>query len=154
MMPQPFFPPTEDDDEAVCFFSEETPFRLEDEEGDAAWLQKVIEQEDKTLHLLNFIFCSDEYLHRLNVEYLDHDTLTDVITFHYAELPLIEGDIFISIERVKENAGDFNVSFEQELHRVMAHGLLHLCGYRDKTEEEKRVMRKKEDEALALRKEI
>ena len=149
MMSQPF-PPPPGDDQAVYFSSEETPFELANETEVAGWLQQVIEQEDSKLHLLNFIFCSDDYLHRLNVEYLDHDTLTDVITFPYAEPPLVEGDIFISIDRVRENAREFGVSFEQELQRVMVHGVLHLCGYSDKSEEEEQLMRKKEDEALAL----
>lgn len=86
------------------------------------------------LHLLNFIFCSDDYLLRLNVEYLDHDTLTDIITFPYADPPSIHGDIFISIDRVRDNAADFKVTFEQELNRVMAHGVLHLCGYGNETQ--------------------
>lgn len=149
MMPQSF-PPLPEDDEAVCFSSEETPFDLTNEAEVIAWLRKVIEQENSTLRLLNFIFCSDDYLHHLNVEYLDHDTLTDVITFPYANPPEVEGDIFISIDRVKDNALEFNVPFEQELYRVMVHGVFHLCGYGDKTKEEELLMRQKENEALAL----
>ncbi len=125
-------------------------FELENEEKITEWLVKTIEQEDKSLRLLNFIFCSDHYMLDINQQYLQHDTLTDIITFPYAEPPLVEGDIFISIERVKENAKKFDVSFEQELRRVMAHGVLHLCGYLDKKPKEQALMRSKEDEALAL----
>jgi len=115
-----------------------------------AWLKETIEREECQLRSLNFIFCSDEYLHKLNVDYLDHDTLTDVITFPYAQPPIVEGDIFISIDRIKENATIFDVSFQKELHRVMVHGVLHLCGYGDKSNEEAKLMRSKEDEALSL----
>ena len=85
---------------------------------------------------LSYIFCSDAYLHNINVEYLNHDTLTDIITFPYLSPPEIEGDIFISVDRIRENAQTFQVTFEQELHRVIIHGVLHLCGQGDKTEEE------------------
>ena len=91
------------------------------------------------------MFCDDDYLYKLNVEFLNHDTLTDIISFDYTVGNLIQGDIFISIERVKDNANDFNVSFEEELKRVMAHGVLHYCGYKDKTEEESLQMRTKEN---------
>ncbi len=149
MMPQPF-PPLPQGNKAISFSSEETTFKLQDEGKVTIWLRKIIEQESRVLRLLNFIFCSDDYLHRLNLEYLHHDTLTDVITFPYADPPEIEGDIFISIDRVQENALEFSVSFGQELLRVMVHGLFHLCGYGDKTKEEELLMRKKEDEALSL----
>ncbi len=150
-MTQPPFPfPFEYNEPSIEFSSEAVVFELKDEKTATVWLQKIIEQEGCMLHLLNFIFCSDDYLHRLNVEYLDHDTLTDIITFPYAEPPAIHGDIFISIDRVRDNAADFKVSFEQELHRVMAHGVLHLCGYGDKTPDEQRTMRLKEDAAIKL----
>lgn len=136
--------------EQIYFTSEDVEFSLPNEASIAMWLHQIIEQEDKSLHLLNFIFCSDKYLHRLNVEYLGHDTLTDIITFPYQEPPIIEGDVFISIERVKENAAEFSTSFYEELRRVMAHGVLHLCGYGDKTKTEEKQMRLKEDEALSL----
>ncbi|HFA47481.1 MAG TPA: rRNA maturation RNase YbeY, partial [Bacteroidetes bacterium] len=123
------FPPLKGENPGVYFTSEDVDFKLEKEEATGEWLKKTIEQEGKQLLLLNFIFCSDKYLHRLNVEYLQHDTFTDVITFPYAELPVVEGDIFISIERVKENAEKFKVPFLKELQRVMVHGVLHLCGY-------------------------
>jgi probable rRNA maturation factor len=142
-----------DAESGIYFSSEEVDFAFTGEERTSGWLQKVIEQEEKSLRLLNFIFCSDDFLHRLNVEYLHHDTLTDVITFPYEEPPLVAGDIFISIDRVRENAAQFHTSFEQELSRVMVHGVLHLCGYGDKTEDEKKLMREKEDEALAWKEE-
>lgn len=134
----------------VDFSVEDVEFELADSPTTVKWLEKIIEQEEKKLRLLNFIFCSDEYLHQLNVEYLDHDTLTDIITFPYAEPPIVEGDIFISIDRVRENAKKFEVPFSKELNRVMVHGVLHLCGYGDKSDEEAKLMRSKEDEALAL----
>lgn len=145
------FPLPFEENESIEFSSEELDFELQDEQAEVDWLKKIIERMGCVLRSLNFIFCSDEYLLRLNVEYLDHDTLTDIITFPYAEPPIIEGDIFISIDRVKDNANDFNTSFEQELHRVMAHGVLHLCGLGDKTPEEQVAMRAKEEEALVLR---
>jgi len=146
MMAQPDFPQIEET--GIYFTSEEIDFELQNEDEVKAWLEKLIEQEDKSLRLLNFIFCPDGYLLRLNLEFLDHDTLTDIITFPYADSPIIEGDIFISIDRVRENAQLFKVTFEQELHRVMAHGVLHLCGYGDKTAAETALMRQKEEEAL------
>ncbi len=149
-MTQPPFPLPFEENETIEFSSEGIEFELEDEQAATEWLKKIIEQAGNSLRLLNFIFCSDDYLLHLNVEYLNHDTLTDIITFPYAEPPIIEGDIFISIDRVRENAQEFNVSFEQELHRVMAHGVLHLCGFGDKTPAEQATMRQKEDEALLL----
>ena len=140
----------EEENASISFQSEDVAFELSSPEEPAAWIRSVIEREGHELHEVCFIFCSDEYLYNLNQEYLNHDTYTDIITFPYTELPLIEGDIFISVDRVKENARKFGVPFEQELFRVMIHGILHLCGYRDKSPEEKVLMRKKEDEALQL----
>ena len=134
----------------IIFHSEEIDFELKEVDLKTSWLKKIIEQENMTLLLLNFIFCSDEYLHKINVEYLQHDTYTDIITFPLSELPNIEGDIFISIDRINENAKRFQVSFEEEFNRVLSHGVLHLCGYGDKTEEEAKLMREKENEALSL----
>lgn len=153
-MTQPPFPLPFEENESIEFSAEEIEFGLKDEKSTSDWLQKIIERMGCVLRSLNFIFCSDDYLLKLNLEYLDHDTLTDIITFPYAEPPMIEGDIFISIDRVRENANDFNVSFEQELNRVMAHGVLHLCGFGDKTPEEQQVMRQKEDEALQMLSEV
>lgn len=137
-------------DEKISFFSEDIDFEIGNREKLPDWISKVIALQKCKLESLTFIFCSDPYLHQLNVEYLDHDDLTDVITFPYQAPPKIEGDIFISVERVRENAKIFGVSFEEELHRVMIHGVLHLCGLKDKTPEEKTEMRSKEDEALAF----
>ena len=105
------------------------------------WVYKLIDTERHILVHLNFIFCSDEFLHKINVQYLDHDTYTDIITFDNSEEEdCIEGDIFISLERIAENAAQFKVSEEDELRRVMAHGVLHLCGFNDKSDAEKAVM--------------
>lgn len=130
-------------------FDYETDFNLPKSETDFAnWIEKIIVSENKELGEINYIFCNDDYLHKINVEYLDHDTLTDIITFDYTEENIISGDILISTERVEDNANDFNVSFQEELLRVMAHGILHLCGYKDKTDEESNFMRQKENEKI------
>lgn len=116
------------------------------------WLVSIAQAEGQQIESLNYIFCDDEYLHKINVEYLAHDTYTDIITFDLrdeAGTP-IEGDIFISVPRTEENALALGQAAEVELRRVIAHGLLHLLGYGDKTEEEAKRMRQKEDEALAL----
>jgi len=115
------------------------------------WLQQLITQEGHSLQILNFILCTDDYLHNMNVQYLNHHTLTDVITFDNSEAAKeIEGDIFISYERVSDNANDFGVSTWHELCRVMVHGTLHLLGYGDKTPAQKQQMRAKENHYLAL----
>jgi rRNA maturation RNase YbeY len=131
-------------------FNYETDFNLDNEEATAAWLGNVITSEKKKEGEINYIFCDDEYLHKINVEYLDHDTLTDIISFDYSMGNELHGDIFVSIERVKDNAADFNVSFEEELKRVLVHGILHYCGYKDKGESEELLMRSKEDEKIAM----
>lgn len=131
-------------------FNYEIEFELQDEAKYEDWITRVIESEDKTEGEVNYIFCDDEYLLKMNVEFLDHDTLTDIISFDYTMGSLISGDIFISVERVRENAQDFKVSFDDELKRVMAHGILHYCGYKDKTDEDSQLMRSKEDEKTAL----
>jgi rRNA maturation RNase YbeY len=136
---------------AIQFFQENISFKLKNATKIKQWIKSVVEKENQKLLELNFIFCDDEYLHKINVEYLQHDTYTDIITFDNSEhIGKIEGDIFISIERVKENADNLKITFEQELHRVMIHGVLHLLGYKDKTKAEKQAMRAKEDEALRL----
>lgn len=135
----------------INYFSEDIDFALESEDKISAWLKDVCFREDYKIDNLNYIFCSDEYLHEMNVSYLSHDTLTDIITFDNGVKPhLIEGDIFISIDRVKENANTFGVPFIQELQRVIAHGLLHLLGYKDKSDAEKKEMRKREEACLSL----
>lgn len=121
-----------------------------DSEFFASWLSRVCGLEGKTLNEVNLIFCSDEYLLEMNRTHLDHDYYTDIITFDYCDGDLITGDLFISIDRVEENASDASESFTQELNRVVVHGVLHLIGYKDKSEEEERVMRIKEDWALGL----
>ena len=131
-------------------FNYETGFELQDEAKYEDWLSRVIESEDKTEGEINYIFCDDDYLLKMNEEFLDHDTLTDIISFDYTMGSLISGDIFISVERVKDNAEDYNVSFDEELRRVMAHGILHYCGYKDKTDEDSQVMRAKEEEKMQL----
>lgn len=135
----------------IEFFNEDIEFEVKDEQKSKEWLQKIISNYSFELESLNYIFCSDEYLHQMNVDYLDHDTLTDVITFDNSDIEgVIEGDVFISIDRVVENARSFNISLEMELHRVMVHGLLHLFGFDDKRPELKNLMKSKEDECLAL----
>ncbi|MEL1246060.1 rRNA maturation RNase YbeY [Flavobacterium sp. DGU11] len=131
-------------------FNYETGFELGNEQQYEEWLSAVIESEDKSEGEINYIFCDDDYLLKMNEEFLDHDTLTDIISFDYTMGNLISGDIFISVERVKENAEEFNVPFEEEIKRVMAHGILHYCGYKDKTDEDSQVMREKEDEKIKL----
>ena len=131
-------------------FNYESDFNLENEEAIASWLSAVIISEKKKEGEINYIFCDDDYLHKINLEYLNHDTLTDIISFDYTVGNELNGDIFISVERVQDNAADFNVSFEEELKRVLVHGVLHYCGYKDKDEESERLMRSKEDEKIAM----
>jgi probable rRNA maturation factor len=131
-------------------FNYESDFTLDNEEAIATWLSAVIVSENKNEGEISYIFCNDEYLHKINVEYLDHDTLTDVISFDYTMGNEISGDIFISVERVLDNSKDYNTSFEDELKRVLVHGVLHYCGYKDKLEEDEALMRSKEDEKLAM----
>ena len=133
----------------IVFFNEDINFKFQDKNKFKAWLKKVAEKEDFTIGELNYIFCSDEYLHKINLEYLDHDTYTDIITFDNSETEtVIEGDIFISIERVRENSQTLNTVFEEEIKRVIVHGLLHLCGYDDHAPEDKAEMRRLESEHI------
>jgi probable rRNA maturation factor len=115
------------------------------------WFTKVVSLEQKQLGDVSLVFCSDEYLLEMNRSHLDHDYYTDIITFDYSEDAIVSGDLFISVDRVRDNAGLFKVTIIDELHRVCVHGLLHLCGYSDKSEDEERLMRIKEDEMLLLR---
>ena len=131
-------------------FNYETDFELVNEEAFKNWIIDIVDSEASAVGEINYVFCDDDYLHKINVEYLNHDTLTDIISFDYTVGNLIQGDIFISIERVKDNANDFNVSFEEELKRVMAHGVLHYCGYKDKTDADAELMRQKEEEKIIL----
>ncbi|MCK5782242.1 MAG: rRNA maturation RNase YbeY [Flavobacteriales bacterium] len=132
-------------------FSYELDFKLENEEKSAEWISKCIVDFGKEEGELQYIFCDDAYLIKLNVEFLQHDTLTDIISFDYVMGDLISGDIFISIERVRENAMDLGLSFSEELDRVLIHGVLHYIGFKDKTEDEAKLMRSKEDYCLSLR---
>ena len=131
-------------------FNYETDFELENEAQYEDWISRIIQSEGFDEGEINYIFCDDEYLHKINVEYLDHDTLTDIISFDYTVGNLIQGDIFVSVERVQDNAKDFNVSFEEELKRVLSHGVLHYCGYKDKSLEDEAVMRSKEEEKMQM----
>src|SRR5699024_9477925 len=131
-------------------FHYETDFILENPSKYSDCIERVIFSESKNYGEVNYIFCDDDYLFKINVDYLDHDTLTDIISFDYSDKLNIQGDIFISVDRVKENAKLFKVSLENELRRVMAHGILHYCGYKDKTEEDSKIMRQKEEEKIAL----
>lgn len=131
-------------------FNYETDFELENETHYEDWISRIIESEGFDEGEINYIFCDDEYLHKINLEYLAHDTLTDIISFDYTVGNLIQGDIFVSIERVHDNASDFNVSFEEELKRVLSHGVLHYCGYKDKSPKDEALMRSKEDEKMQM----
>ena len=131
-------------------FNYESEFTLENEEAIASWLSTVIISENKTEGEINFIFCDDEYLHKINLEYLNHDTLTDIISFDYTMGNEISGDVFVSVERVLDNSKDYNTSFDSELKRVLVHGVLHYCGYKDKSEDDEALMRSKEDEKLTM----
>ncbi len=131
-------------------FNYETDFTLDNEEIISNWISKVIKSENKKEGEINYIFCDDEYLLQINQEHLQHDYYTDIISFDYTIGNEISGDMFISVDRVKENAQDFNVSFDDEIKRVIVHGVLHYCGYNDKSEADELVMRSKEDEKLAM----
>lgn len=136
----------------INFFNEDIQFTLKNKVQIRKWIRKSIENEGFKLGELNFIFCSDGYLLQINQEYLKHDTYTDIITFDNSELSeIISGDIFISIDRIIENAEKFQINFDNELHRVMIHGVLHLMGYPDKKREEKVIMTSKEDYYLTQR---
>jgi probable rRNA maturation factor len=135
----------------IQFFIEGIDFTLKQKQKHKDWLLLVAKSESFEIKELNYIFSTDEFILKINQDFLDHDTLTDIITFDNSlEKGKIEGEIYISIERVKENASIEKTNFETELNRVMVHGLLHLCSYKDKTVDEQNLMRKKEDEALKL----
>ena len=135
---------------AIHFSIEKEDFKLKDKMKIKAWITSVVKQEGKRIGDIAYMFCDDEQVLEANISYLEHDTYTDIITFDYVEGDVVSGDILISVDRVKENANLFQCSFEQELHRVIIHGILHLLGVGDKTEEEAAVMRKREEMALAL----
>jgi rRNA maturation RNase YbeY len=135
-------------------FNYEVEFQLHSENKISKWLSKVIQLENCKEGDINYIFCDDDYLYNLNVEFLNHDTYTDIISFDYSVGKELHGDIFISTERVKENAENFNQTYEDELRRVMVHGILHYCGYKDKSEDQAKTMRDKENQYLNLYSEI
>ena len=132
-------------------FNYETDFKLENTDKVSNWISETILEENHKEGEINYIFCSDDYLHQLNVDFLDHDTLTDIISFDYSVGKELHGDIYISVDRVKENAKDFNIEFEDEIARVIIHGVLHYCGYKDKSDVDEILMRSKEDHHLARR---
>lgn len=134
----------------VSVHFEDTEILDVDPEFFVSWLSKVCEEEGKELRGVSLVFCSDAYLLDVNRKYLDHDYYTDIITFDYVEGDDIMGDLLISVDRVRENATDLNVAFKDELHRVVVHGVLHLIGYKDKTEEEESAMRDREDYYLGF----
>ncbi len=136
---------------AIYFFSEEIHFELKEKLNRKRWLKNIATKAGFKIKELNYVFCSDEYLYQINLEYLNHETYTDIITFDNSEKEFdLSGDIFISIDRVNENAKTHNQEIETELSRVLAHGLLHLMGYKDKTKEESTLMRQKEEESINL----
>lgn len=137
---------------SVQFFYENTPFKLKQALKLKAWVKEVIQKEGFQLKSLSYVFCTDEDLLQRNIQFLNHKTLTDIITFDLSEEEgLIEGEIYISIDRVRENATKFSKTFEDELHRVLIHGVLHLAGYKDKKADQKAEMRKREDFYLRKR---
>lgn len=135
---------------SVMYFSEDVPFPQLKKRRTSNWIKEVIISEEKRVGDISFIFCSDNYLLEVNKKYLDHDYFTDIITFDYVEDGQINGDIFISIDRVTENSKDFNTTLNNELHRILVHGILHLLGYKDKIEKDKMLMTEKEDYYLKV----
>ncbi len=129
----------------VCFFFQDVNPSLANRTGLKKYIQSVFKKEGRKLEFINYIFCSDKTLLRINREYLKHDLYTDIITFDLSETEAVNAEIYISIDRIRENAGKFGISFKSELHRVIFHGALHLCGYNDKTKGEKAKMRGKEE---------
>lgn len=132
-------------------FYSETDFKIEDTKALSHWISEIILHENHELGDLTYVFCDDAYLHKLNLQFLNHDTLTDIISFDNSLGKQIHGEIYISVERVKENARTYQVAFLEELHRVIIHGVLHFCGYKDKTKKQQETMSRKENEALDLR---
>lgn len=134
----------------VSFHNQSISFKLKNKTKLRQWIKTITEKEKHRLGIINYIFCTDDELLEINIRHLNHNTLTDIITFDYTEGKIISSDIFISVDRVAENAEKFKVSFEEELRRVMIHGVLHLCGYKDKTKADAELMRKKENASLKL----
>lgn len=136
-------------EEIINFYSE-NEFQLGDAPRYETWVKEVITSENKKSGEISFIFCDDDYLHEINKKYLNHDTYTDIISFDNSVGRILNGDIFISISRVEENSETYGVTFEEELKRVIIHGVLHLCGYKDKSPEEEKEMRVKEEEKMKM----
>lgn len=136
-------------EEIINFYSE-NEFQLGDEKRFSSWLRKVIISEGKKVGEISFVFCDDEYLLEINRKFLNHETYTDIISFDDTVGNILHGDIFISTERVADNAQTYGVPMEEELKRVLVHGVLHFCGYKDKSKEEKLVMRNKEEDKMKM----
>jgi len=134
----------------IAFLHHDRSYSWQDEQTLSQWLILIADRENLTIQSLSFVYCSDEYLLEINQQFLAHDYYTDVITFDLSNSDAIEGEVYISLDRIQDNSENLNESFERELCRVMAHGLLHLCGYADKSPDEKEVMRRKEGECLSL----
>lgn len=135
----------------ISFQSVQTSFQLKNKRAISAWLKEAISEEGLSSGEISVVLCSDDYLLDVNRKFLEHDYLTDIITFQYPDNQSVSGDLLISIDRVADNAGKFAVSTENELHRVMVHGVLHLCGYKDKKKSDREIMRKREDYYLKKR---
>lgn len=136
---------------SIQFFQEDVQYRIRNTRMIRQWILNSIASENKTPGEISVVLCSDNYLHKMNNNYLKHDTYTDILTFDYSETSSIAGDLFISIERVKENSKIFNKHVTDELHRVIIHGILHLCGYDDKTTKKREIMTSMENHYLNLR---
>lgn len=135
----------------ISFNNQSIVFKLKEKNKLKQWIKSIAEKEKCIVGTINYVFCTDDELLEINIKHLNHNTYTDIITFDYTESKTINSDIFISIDRVSENAKKFEVDFETELHRVMIHGVLHLCGYKDKSKKDAELMRKKENSSLKLR---
>lgn len=138
----------------IRYFCEDIKFTYKNKLANNRWLKMVAGSEIRKIGDVNVIFCSDNYILDVNMKYLQHDYFTDIITFDYCEGKVLSGDLFISVDSVRENSIEFGTDFEEELHRVIVHGVLHLIGYDDHTEEDKKVMRQKEDYYLQMRSQI
>lgn len=138
----------------ISFQNLSISFKLQNKQHIKNWIKSVAEKEKKQVGNINYIFCNDEELLDVNIKHLNHDTYTDIITFDYSEAKKIHGDIFISVERVLENSSKFKTTFDNELSRVMIHGILHLCGYKDKSKKDAELMREKENSYIKLKQKL
>ena len=135
---------------AISFNNQSISFKLKEKTNLKQWIKTITEKEKHNVGTINYVFCTDDELLEINIKHLNHNTLTDIITFDYTEGKTINSDIFISIERVLENSKKFKVTFDEEFHRVLIHGVLHLCGYKDKSKADAELMRKKENASIKL----